>query len=242
MAKLIVTLEGREIQHCAIGIDPVSIGRLPENAIVIGNPAVSGRHALVSREGGHVVVQDLRSTNGTFVNHKPIVRHTLAEGDIVQIGRHALVFTEQVDGHTPPPPSRAERPASGSSADQALLPGPERGRPSQVYDAVVAKTSVPSSQGRIGTIKVLSGKTDQLNYILTSVATMIGSDASSQIRLTGWFKPKNAAVISRSGDRFTMTPMGATVSVNGRALDDVTELANGDRIEVCGSVLDFQLS
>jgi pSer/pThr/pTyr-binding forkhead associated (FHA) protein len=242
MAKLIVTLEGKELQQCAIGIDPVSIGRLPENAIVIGNSSVSGRHAMVSREGGHIVVQDLRSTNGTFVNHKPIVRHTLAEGDVVQIGRHSLIFTERVDGDTPSP-TRPDRPLSDSNgADQPLLPGPERGRPSQVYDAVVAKTSIPSTKGRIGTIKVRSGKTDQGDYLLTSVTTMIGSDTSAQIRMTGWFKPKNAAAVSRDGDRFSITPMGGAVSVNGRAISDVTELASGDRIDVSGIVLDFRLS
>ena len=83
---------------------------------------------------------------------------------------------------------------------------------------------------------------DQADYMLTSVTTMIGSDPSAQIRLTGWFKPKNAAALSRDGDRFSVTPMGGTVSVNGRVVDDVMELASGDRIDVSGVVLDFRLS
>ena len=93
MAKLILKFAERELQECAVGTHAVSIGRLPDNLIVIDNPAVSGRHARVFREGKHYVVEDLNSTNGTFVNEKPIARHTLFEGDVVLVGRHSLVFS-----------------------------------------------------------------------------------------------------------------------------------------------------
>ena len=74
-------------------LQPISIGRLPDNTIVIDNPAVSARHARVYREGHQYVLEDLKSTNGTFVNDRPIARHTLLEGDIVLVGKHTLVFT-----------------------------------------------------------------------------------------------------------------------------------------------------
>ena len=93
MPKLILKFDERELQECAVGTHPVSIGRLPDNKIVIDNPAVSGRHARVLREGNHYVVEDLKSTNGTFVNEKPIARHTLLEGDVVLVGKHSLVFS-----------------------------------------------------------------------------------------------------------------------------------------------------
>ena len=50
----------------------VTIGRLPDNAVIIDNPAVSGHHARVFFEGARVVLEDLRSTNGTFVNGRPV--------------------------------------------------------------------------------------------------------------------------------------------------------------------------
>ena len=86
MPKLTLKFEARELRECAVGAHPVNIGRLPDNTIVIDNPAVSGRHARVFREGNHYVVEDLKSTNGTFVNEKPIARHTLLEGDVVLVG------------------------------------------------------------------------------------------------------------------------------------------------------------
>jgi len=93
MPRLILNFDERKLQEWAVGTHPVSIGRLPGNTVVIDHPAVSGRHARVSREGSEYVLEDLQSTNGTFVHDKPIVRHTLLEGDVIVLGRHTLSFT-----------------------------------------------------------------------------------------------------------------------------------------------------
>ena len=93
MPRLILKFDERELQACALGTHPVSIGRLPDNPVVIDDPAVSGRHARVHREVNDYVLEDLKSTNGTFVNDKPIARHTLLDGDLILIGRHTLSFT-----------------------------------------------------------------------------------------------------------------------------------------------------
>lgn len=95
MPKLILKFDERELQEWPVGTHPVSIGRLLDNSIVIDDPAVSGRHARVHREGNYYVLEDLQSTNGTFVNDKPIARHTLLEGDVVLVGRHTLLFTQK---------------------------------------------------------------------------------------------------------------------------------------------------
>jgi predicted component of type VI protein secretion system len=69
----------------------LTIGRLPDNVVVVDNPAVSGRHARVVREGDQVVLEDLSSTNGTFVNGRAVTRHVLQHGDEVLVGKHELV-------------------------------------------------------------------------------------------------------------------------------------------------------
>src|SRR4029434_3466945 len=97
MPKLILMFGDRELSECAVGTQPVTIGRMPDNSVVIDNPAVSGRHARVYREGNHFVLEDLKSTNGTFVNDKPVARYTLLEGDVVLVGKHTLLFTLQGD-------------------------------------------------------------------------------------------------------------------------------------------------
>jgi pSer/pThr/pTyr-binding forkhead associated (FHA) protein len=247
MPKLILKFDERDLQECAVGAHPISIGRLPDNNVVIDNPAVSGRHARVYREGNHYVLEDLKSTNGTFVNDKPVARHTLLEGDVVLVGKHTIVFTQH-GGDVP----ESEKPQSvpdigGTMAldtikQKHLLSGLDRGRPSQVREPEVPKTAIPTAHGRIGVIKVVSGNTGQTEYLLAAVTTMIGKTDAAQIRLKGWFKPKVAAAIARKGDGFTITPMGAKLSINGERISGRRDLASGDLIEVSGLTLEFTLA
>ena len=249
MPKLILKFDDRDLSECAVGTHAVTIGRLPDNNMVIDNPAVSGRHARVYREGNHYVLEDLKSTNGTFVNDKPIARHTLLEGDVILVGKHTVVFTQH-GGEQPDADAKAETfvPEIGGTMvldtqkQKHLLSTIDRGRPSQMYDAVVPKTAIPTAHGRIGTIKVLSGNTGQSEYVLAAVTTMIGKADSAQIRLKGWFKPKVAAAIARKGEGFTITPMAGKLTVNGEKVTGRRDLASGDVIEVSGLTLEFTLS
>ncbi len=234
MPRLILKFEDRELQQCAVGAHPVSIGRLPDNHVVIDNPAVSGRHARVYREGDHYVLEDLKSTNGTFVNDKPIARHTLLEGDVVLVGKHTLSFTQQGGEQAAAMPDPMKQ--------KHLLSGLDQGRPSQVYDAVVPKTALPTAHSRIGTVKVIAGNTTQPEFVLAAVTTMIGKADNAQIKLRGWFKPKVAAAIARKSDAFAITPMGGKVIVNGEKIIGRRELASGDLIEVSGLTLEFTLN
>jgi pSer/pThr/pTyr-binding forkhead associated (FHA) protein len=249
MPKLILKFADRELSECAVGTDPVTIGRLPDNGLVIDNPAVSGRHARVYREGNHYVLEDLKSTNGTFVNDKPIARHTLLEGDVILVAKHTVLFTQHGGEEiNEPKPAGGAVPEIGGTRvldtlkQKHLLGTLDRGRPAQVYDAVVPKTAIPTTQGRIGTIKVVAGNAGQSEYILAAVTTMIGKAEHAQIRLQGWFKPKIAAAIARKGEGFTITPMGGKLTVNGKKVTARQVLVSGDIIEVSGVTLAFTLS
>jgi predicted component of type VI protein secretion system len=253
MPKLILRFDERELTECAVGIHPVSIGRLPDNMMVIDNPAVSGRHARVYKEGNHYVLEDLKSTNGTFVNDKPVARHTLLEGDVIGVGKHTLVFTQKGGEQTEDHQAEEALPEIGGTMmldtqkQKHLLSGLDRGRPSQArapqpQDDIVPKTAIPTAQGRIGTIKVISGSTGQNEYLLAAVTTMIGKADTAQIRTKGWFKPQQAAAIARKGEGFTITPMGGKVSVNGQSITGRSNLASGDLIAVSGVTLEFNLS
>jgi pSer/pThr/pTyr-binding forkhead associated (FHA) protein len=249
MPKLILKFDDRELQECAVGTHAVSIGRLPDNNIVIDNPAVSGRHARVYREGNHYVLEDLKSTNGTFVNDKPVARHTLLEGDVVLVGKHSLLFTQKGGEQTDAMKVEQFVPEIGGTMmldtiKQKHLLGRDASSPppAQVYDSVLPKTAIPTAQGRIGSIRVVSGNTGQSEYLLAAVTTMIGKADSAQIKLKGWFKPKIAAAIARKGDGFTISPMRGKVSVNGERISARRDLASGDLIEVSGLTLEFTLS
>lgn len=224
MPKLTLRLADRDLTECVVGEHPVSIGRLRDNTLVIDSPAVSARHARVSREGEQYLLEDLRSTNGTFVNDRAVARHTLADGDVITIAKHTILFTLK-DAE----PNGAIEPVT-------------RGTESQVPEGIAAKTAIPTAQGRIGTIRVIAGNTDQPEYVLAAVTTMIGKAETSQIRLKGLFKPQVAAAIARKGEGFSITPMGGKVTVNGEPISGRRDLANGDRIDVSGLTLEFTLS
>jgi hypothetical protein len=81
--------DGRRV---GIGSQVVTIGRLPECAVVLDDPNVSRRHAQVRREGDAIFVVDLGSTNGTRVNGVLVREHRLVPGDVVSVGTTALRF------------------------------------------------------------------------------------------------------------------------------------------------------
>lgn len=99
MPKLILQYEGRVLKEFPVG-QTLTIGRLPGNSIVIDNPAVSSKHARISRDGDGYVIEDAESTNGTFVNELRVTKQTLSYGDLVLIGKHHLVFEESANEDT----------------------------------------------------------------------------------------------------------------------------------------------
>lgn len=74
----------------------LTIGRNPDNDIVIDNPAVSGYHARVESVASNFVLRDLDSTNGVFVNKEKITTHALQHNDTIRIGKHELIFDKMV--------------------------------------------------------------------------------------------------------------------------------------------------
>jgi pSer/pThr/pTyr-binding forkhead associated (FHA) protein len=71
-----------------------TIGRLPDNDVRIDNPAVSGHHSLIINILSDSFLEDLNSTNGTYVNGKLIKKHALQHGDVITVGHHQMRFVE----------------------------------------------------------------------------------------------------------------------------------------------------
>ncbi len=92
MPKMIVSIDGVVIKEVQLTKDRTTLGRRPYNDIVIDNLAVSGEHAVMQMSGMDVFLEDLNSTNGTYVNGKAIKKQQLQNGDAVEIGKYKIKF------------------------------------------------------------------------------------------------------------------------------------------------------
>ncbi len=94
MPRLILSLDGQTLAEYNMTKERYTVGRLPDNDIRIDNAAVSGHHSLLINILNDSFLEDLNSTNGTYVNGKLIKKHALQHGDIITIGHHQLRYID----------------------------------------------------------------------------------------------------------------------------------------------------
>jgi predicted component of type VI protein secretion system len=240
MAKLVVKFDERVLAEYPVDSD-VTIGRLPDNTIVIDNPAVSSHHARIFQEGDDFVVEDLRSKNGTYVNAKHIVRGVLRHRDVLLIGKHKLVFDEVTTAEPMPAPRRV--PTLGKT--EYLNTKEHR----ELLDRLRAERARAQSHGDpslkpkgAAFLRVVDGRTDHQEYWIQNRVSFIGSSDEALVRLHGRWKPRTAAAIVQNDAGFTLTDFDGGTLVNNQSLPDGSqELKDGDMLEVGGLVMQFGL-
>jgi hypothetical protein len=93
MPQLIASVEGVQIKHVYLQKDRTTLGRHPDNDIVLDNMVVSGRHCVFELKGlADVFIEDLGSTNGTYINGKMVKRQKLVDGETVAIGNFRIRY------------------------------------------------------------------------------------------------------------------------------------------------------
>lgn len=240
MPKLVLKFGNSLLKEMAVGVKEVSIGRSPDNAMVIDNPAVSHYHARVFNEEGRLMLEDFGSLNGTFVNGQRVKMVTLKPGDSVAIGKHTIIVSEskELDGFAST--EGGSRPAAPKINETVMLDTKERREFLQKAAAVGESSQVAPARLKVATLVVQSGKTSQKEYVLSDKLTVVGKSAMATVKLTGWFAPKAAAQINRRDDNdYYVGPADKVPSVNGNPISHPTKLASGDIIEVAGIRLEF---
>jgi hypothetical protein len=212
MGKLVVSLDGVVIKEVQITKDKTTLGRRPYNDIVIDNLAVSGEHAVLQMVGNDVFIEDLNSTNGTYINGKAIKKQLLADNDTVEIGKYKIKFL------------------LGDGADyektMILKPGatPPAMAPASSFGALGGTTIGPAS------IKVLTGAAAGREVALTKVVTTLGKPGVQVASITK--RP--------TGYVFAHVEGGQRPSVNGIPLTgESIALRSGDLIELAGTQMQF---
>ncbi len=101
MGRLLLKFDDAVLREVSLGSRAVTIGRAPDNDIPIDNLAVSNYHARIYTEAGRLVIEDLNSLNGTFVNDQRVERAALHDGDTIVVGKHHIVVDESHDAALP---------------------------------------------------------------------------------------------------------------------------------------------
>ena len=121
MAKLVILNQGMTGRTFDLNVERTTVGRVEENTFQIADPSVSSRHAEILLRGSEVLIRDLNSTNGTFLNGEKISEAVLKPGQTLRFGQVELKID---DGQPLPAPSPAPVPVTGSAPAPVPAPAP----------------------------------------------------------------------------------------------------------------------
>jgi pSer/pThr/pTyr-binding forkhead associated (FHA) protein len=176
MARLVLSLDGQVLAEYNMSKERYTIGRLPDNDIRIDNAAVSGHHALIINILNDSFLEDLNSTNGTYVNGKIVKKHAMQHGDVITVGHHALRF---VDSEADEPADEFEKTMVISPREAANLKVPGLAAAQAAAAAPAAPAAVapaPFTNGVLpkARLQVLSGQFAGRELELVKTLTTLG--------------------------------------------------------------------
>ncbi|HWM27734.1 MAG TPA: FHA domain-containing protein [Woeseiaceae bacterium] len=257
MARLILSLDSQVLAEYNMSKERYTIGRLPDNDVRIDNPAVSGHHSLIINILNDSFLEDLNSTNGTYVNGKLIKKHALQHGDVITIGHHQLRFSDQQTneqeqdefektmvipaGHSSAAQlAKAERAAAAAASAQSRrdvrvdMPKAEKAEPRSHTSTAAGLNSRPAANALpLARLQVLSGAFAGRELELTKTLTTLGRPgiqvAAITRRAEGYF-----VVHVESGEK------GDYPLVNGQPIGaQAKKLRDNDVLQLAGVKMGF---
>lgn len=211
MPKITIRLDGDLIKEVSLVKKRTTLGRRPYNDVVLENLAVSGRHACLILDDQQVTIEDMDSTNGTYVNGRAVTKQVLQERDTIEIGHFKIIFSNQSI-------------ARDASVEPEANPPYDATWPQAFQDIA----EVPAV--RQGRIKVVSGPAAGREMALTKEVTTFGKPGVTV-----------AAITRRDGNYHVHHVEGTQVPLlNGNAVGQAPVLLRpGDQIALSGTVLQF---
>jgi pSer/pThr/pTyr-binding forkhead associated (FHA) protein len=220
MPKLIVSIDGVVIKEVTLAKERTTLGRRPYNDIVVDNLAISGEHAVLHMIGGDVYLEDLNSTNGTYVNGRAIKKQALEHNDIIEVGKYKIRFlastAEVGPGESVVPPRTTVQPSSG---------------PIPLSTAPTVHLPLGGGTAGAAVMRVLSGSGAGRELSLQKVVTTIG-------------KPGVAvAAVTRRLHGYVVAPIDGGTALNGEPLgSEAVALQDGDVLELGGTRMQFVIT
>lgn len=236
VAKLVMTSNAGEREEIPLTKETTTIGRKPSNDVHIDNLSVSGNHAQVITILEDSFLEDLGSTNGTYVNGKLIKKHALEHGDKITLGKYQLIYENSSAG-------------GDESFEQTMIIRPgEAGMPEEAGSAEIDKSvqkisatlasenaSSPNVQDQEACLQLLSGANAGKELILKKALTTIGQPGVQVAAITR--RPQGYFLIHVDGGPNNNVPKVAGSNIGSSA----HQLNNHDIIEVAGVKMEFYI-
>lgn len=216
MPRMIVSIDGVVIKEVQLTKDRTTLGRRPYNDIVIDNLAVSGEHAIFHMIGHDVEIEDLGSTNGTYVNAKAVKRQELRNGDTVEVGKYKIRFLHE---------------AEGENFEKTMIFKPGMVPPLGTASRPAGLPAAPAPAPITAVIKVMSGAAAGREVSLLKVVTTIGKPGVAVASIT---KRHHGFVLAHvEGPDMPL--------LNGSAIGlSPVPLKHGDKLELAGTEMQFE--
>jgi pSer/pThr/pTyr-binding forkhead associated (FHA) protein len=235
MAKLILSFNGSIVKEYPLDKEVLTIGRKPDNDIHIDNLAVSGNHAKILTILNDSFIEDLGSTNGTFINDKKISKHALKNGELILIGKHELRYMN----------ANAESGAGDFEKTMIIRPDaagmPETEEANRDIEKSIGKIAADlASAGTTTTgpgaakLQLVSGTNAGKELQLTKILTTLGKPGVQVAAITR--RPTGYFLLLVDGGKENKSPL-----VNDVEIGKQHPLADGDIIEVAGVQMSFNL-
>ncbi|MDZ7736810.1 MAG: FHA domain-containing protein [Gammaproteobacteria bacterium] len=236
MSKLVLSMNGAVQGEYELDKERVTIGRKPENDIQIDNLAVSGKHALIITILDDSFLEDLGSTNGTYVNGKLIKKHALKDGDVIAIGKHELKYVNEDASADDDEFEKTMiiKPGSASAAVAAAQAAEKAGAAAAASEEAAAKGNTGPGGMPLGRLTVLNGPIAGKELDLTKALITLGKPGTQ------------VAVISRRPQGYFLTHIESDGDgkryplVNGEPIGPKAyALKDNDMIELAGIKMEF---
>jgi len=236
MARLILSLNGQTMAEYNMSKERYTIGRLPDNDVRIDNATVSGHHSLIINILNDSFLEDLNSTNGTYVNGKLIKKHALQHGDVVTVGKLQLRYVD-ADSVEEDDDDEFARTMVIDSSDVAARANSANGgsAPSGMHPG--ANETIGSDTGAkpisIAKVQVLNGTFSGREVVLNKAVTTLGRPGAQVIAITR--RADGYHIVQVENEEGRSPP-----SVNGDGLSaKARQLADNDVIEIIGIKMGF---
>jgi len=230
MAKLVLSFNGEPLQEYDLDQETMTIGRKAENDIQIDNLAVSAKHAKILTILDDSFIEDLESTNGTFINGEKIRKHALRNGEVIAIGKHELAYINNLSGADsgnfertmvirPDAAGMPEQDQTGTNLEKSI---------GKIASDIASADAASSEDPGAACLKFLNGANKGKELDLTKALTTLGKPgvqvAAITRRPTGYFLIVVDAASSPRNPLVNGTEVGRQAHV----------LNSGDEIEVAG--------